>query len=151
MEQPQYNMLHRDKFEVEFGQLYQNFGMGTTIWSPLASGVLSGKYNAPTAPTETRMDIDGLEWLKDKTITAENLTRVEKLAPIAKQLGISLPVLAIAWCLKNPNVSTVMLGASKVSQLEENLTAVAKKHLLTTQVMQEIELALNNTPIRPNF
>ncbi|MCC7454649.1 MAG: aldo/keto reductase, partial [Crocinitomix sp.] len=101
--------------------------------------------------TETRMDIDGLEWLKDKTITAENLTRVEKLAPIAKQLGISLPVLAIAWCLKNPNVSTVMLGASKVSQLEENLTAVAKKHLLTTEVMQEIELALNNTPIRPNF
>ncbi len=151
MEQPQYNMLHRDKFEVEFGQLYQNFGMGTTIWSPLASGVLSGKYNAPAAPTETRMDIDGLEWLKDKTITAENLTRVEKLAPIAQQLGISLPVLAIAWCLKNPNVSTVMLGASKLSQLEENLTAVVKKHLLTTEVMQEIELALNNTPIRPNF
>ena len=125
--------------------MYQNFGMGTTICSPLASGVLSGKYNAPAAPTENLMDIDGLEWLKDKTIT------VGKLAPIAKQLGISLPVLAIAWCLKNPNAITVMLGASKVSQLEETLTAVAKKHLLTTEVIQEIELALNNKPIRRNF
>lgn len=119
--------------------------MGTTICSPLASGVLSGKYNAPAAPTENLMDIDGLEWLKDKTIT------VGKLAPIAKQLGISWPVLAIAWCLKNPNAITVMLGASKVSQLEETLTAVAKKHLLTTEVIQEIELALNNKPIRRNF
>jgi aryl-alcohol dehydrogenase-like predicted oxidoreductase len=88
---------------------------------------------------------DGLEWSKDKTIT------MGKLAPIAKQLGISLPVLAIAWCLKNPNAITVMLGASKVSQLEETLTAVAKKHLLTTEVIQEIELALNNKPIRRNF
>lgn len=151
MEQPQYNMLHRDKFEVEFEQLYTNFGMGTTIWSPLASGVLSGKYNGQAKPTDTRLAIEGLEWLKDKTVTAENLARVSKLSELAKGLDLSMPVLAIAWCLKNPNVSTVMLGASKTSQLEENFAAIDAKAKLTPQVMEEIELILNNTPLRPNF
>ena len=86
MEQPQYNMLHRDKFEVEFDQLYKNVGMGTTIWSPLASGVLSGKYNGAGQPTDTRLGIEGLEWLKDKTLTMENLARVDKLNELAKSI-----------------------------------------------------------------
>ncbi len=151
MEQPQYNMLHRDKFEVEFELLYKNWGMGTTIWSPLASGVLSGKYNGQSKPTDTRLAIEGLEWLKDKTVTNANLERVEKLTGLAKELGISMPVLAIAWCLKNHHVSTVMLGASKVSQLEENFGAIDAKHLLTHDIMSQIEVILANTPIRPNF
>jgi len=151
MEQPQYNMLHRDKFEVEFDQLYKNFGMGTTIWSPLASGVLSGKYNGGVHPTDTRLGIEGLEWLKDKTITTENLARVDKLNELAKSIGLSMPVFAIAWCLKNPNVSTVMLGASKTSQLIENFSAIEAKPKLTPIIMEEIEVILNNAPMRPNF
>lgn len=151
MEQPQYNMLHRDKFEVEFEQLYSNFGMGTTIWSPLASGILSGKYNGETKPTDTRLAIAELEWLKEKTVTAENLARVSTLSELAKKIGISMPVLAIAWCLKNPNVSTVMLGASKTSQLVENFSAIEAKTKLTPAVMEEIELILDNTPLRPTF
>ena len=151
MEQPQYNMLHRDKFEVEFDQLYKNVGMGTTIWSPLASGVLSGKYNGAGQPTDTRLGIEGLEWLKDKTLTRENLARVDKLNELAKSIGLSMPVLAIAWCLKNPNVSTVMLGASKTSQLIENFSAIEAKTKLTLAIMEEIEVILNNSPIRPNF
>lgn len=151
MEQPQYNMLHRDKFEVEFDQLYKNVGMGTTIWSPLASGVLSGKYNGAGQPTDTRLGIEGLEWLKDKTLTMENLARVDKLNELAKSIGLSMPVLAIAWCLKNPNVSTLMLGASKTSQLIENFSAIEAKTKLTLAIMEEIEVILNNSPIRPNF
>ncbi len=151
MEQPQYNMLHRDKFEVEFDQLYKNVGMGTTIWSPLASGVLSGKYNGGAKPTDTRLGIEGLEWLKDKTITSENLARIDQLNELAQGLNLSMPVFAIAWCLKNPNVSTVMLGASKTSQLVENFSAIEAKSKLTPTVMEEIEKILNNTPIRPNF
>ena len=151
MEQPQYNMLHRDKFEVEFDQLYKNVGMGTTIWSPLASGVLSGKYNGAGQPTDTRLGIEGLEWLKDKTLTTENLARVDKLNELAKSIGLSMPVLAIAWCLKNPNVSTLMLGASKTSQLIENFSAIEAKTKLTLAIMEEIEVILNNSPIRPNF
>lgn len=151
MEQPQYNMLHRDKFEVEFDQLYKNIGMGATIWSPLASGVLSGKYNGDGHPTDTRLGIEGLEWLKDKTLTTENLARVDKLNELAKSIGLSMPVLAIAWCLKNPNVSTVMLGASKTSQLIENFSAIEAKTKLTPAIMQEIEVILNNSPNRPNF
>ena len=151
MEQPQYNMLHRDKFEVEFDQLYKNVGMGTTIWSPLASGVLSGKYNGGAKPTDTRLGIEGLEWLKDKTITAENLARIDQLDNLAKGLNLSMPVFAIAWCLKNPNVSTVMLGASKTAQLIENFSAIEAKSKLTPTVMEDIEKILNNTPVRPNF
>lgn len=151
MEQPQYNMLHRDKFEVEFELLYKNWGMGTTIWSPLASGVLTGKYNGSQKPTDTRLQIEGLEWLKDKMVTETHLAKVDQLKTIANELGLSLPVLAIAWCLKNQNVSTVMLGASKTSQLEETLTAVDAKHLLTAEIMGKIEVILDNNPVRPNF
>lgn len=151
MEQPQYNMLHRAKVEVEFNQIYKTVGLGTTIWSPLASGVLTGKYNQKTPPKSTRLTMDGMDWLKDTVVTKDNLKRVEKLEKIAKDIGLSLPVLAIAWCLKNQNVSTVMLGASKTAQLKENFKAVEAKAKLTPEIMETIEKALNNTPERPMF
>ena len=151
MEQPQYNMLHRDKFEVEFGQLYESVGLGTTIWSPLCSGVLTGKYNGSKMPKNTRLGIEGLEWLKDRTVTDKNLAIVKKLNSLAKELDLSLPVLAIAWCLKNRNVSTVILGASKLTQLTENLLATEATHKLTAEVMDAIENCLQNKPIAPQF
>jgi voltage-dependent potassium channel beta subunit len=151
MEQPQYNMFHRDKMEVEFTQVFKNFGLGTTIWSPLASGVLSGKYNQKDMPNDTRLNLKNLEWLKERSITKEKLSKVDKLQVIANNLGISLPLLSIAWCLKNEYVSTVMLGASKLSQLEENLKAGEGKTLLTPEIMQAIDDVLGNVPARPNF
>lgn len=151
MEQPQYNMVTRDKVEVEFSQIYKTVGLGTTIWSPLASGLLTGKYNQKKQPKDTRLGMEGLEWLRDKTLVKDNLKKVGKLEKIAKDLNLSLPVLAIAWCLKNENVSTVMLGASKASQLKENLKAVEAKTKLTDEVMQKIEKILDNKPIVPTF
>ncbi|PJC61766.1 MAG: aldo/keto reductase [Flavobacteriales bacterium CG_4_9_14_0_2_um_filter_32_27] len=151
MEQPQYNMLHRQKVEVEFSQIYKTVGLGTTIWSPLASGVLTGKYNQKSQPKDTRLVMEGMDWLKDSVVTKENLDKVAQLEKIAKKLGLSLPVLAITWCLKNENVSTVMLGASKLSQLEENFKAIEAKTKLTPEVMDEIEKALNNKPVHPVF
>ncbi|MBQ19642.1 MAG: aldo/keto reductase [Flavobacteriales bacterium] len=151
MEQPQYNMLHRQKVEVEYSQIYKTVGLGTTIWSPLASGVLTGKYNQKAQPKDTRLVMEGMDWLKDTVVTKENLDKVAQLEKIAKKLGLSLPVLAITWCLKNENVSTVMLGASKLSQLEENFKAIEAKAKLTPEVMEEIEKALNNQPIHPVF
>lgn len=151
MEQPQYNMLHRQKVEVEYSQIYKTVGLGTTIWSPLASGVLTGKYNQKSQPKDTRLVMEGMDWLKDTVVTKENLDKVAKLEKIAKKLGLSLPVLAITWCLKNENVSTVMLGASKLSQLEENFKAIEAKAKLTPEVMEEIEKTLNNKPIHPVF
>jgi len=151
MEQPQYNMVTRDKVELEFSQIYKTVGLGTTIWSPLASGLLTGKYNQKKQPKDTRLGMEGLEWLRDKTLVKENLKKVEKLEKMAKELKISLPVLAIAWCLKNENVSTVMLGASKASQLKENFKAIDAKTKLTEDVMQKIEKILDNKPIAPTF
>ena len=148
LEQPQYNMFHREKFEVEFKQLYKNAGMGTTIWSPLASGVLTDKY-IKEFPEGTRLGIKGLEWLKERSLTEERLEKVRNLNKLAIELGTSLPKLAIAWCLKNPNVSTVILGASKPHQLEETLTSIETVSSLTDEVMQKIEEILDNAPNHP--
>jgi voltage-dependent potassium channel beta subunit len=150
MEQPQYNMLHRDKVEVEYSQLYKTVGLGTTIWSPLASGILSGKYN-DGMPDSTRLSMDGLEWLKDANLVEEKIEKVRKLSALAKEIGTSMPKLAIAWCLKNENVSTVILGASKSSQLEETLTAIDDVEKLTDEVMEQIEGLLDNRPQAPAF
>ncbi len=150
MEQPQYNMLHRDKVEVEYDQIYKTVGLGTTIWSPLGSGILTGKYNDGMAES-TRLSMDGMEWLKDKSLVEENLEKVRKLAVLANEIGTTMPKLAIAWCLKNENVSTAILGASKVSQLEETLTAIDDVQLLTTEVMEKIDGILDNEPFRPAF
>jgi voltage-dependent potassium channel beta subunit len=150
MEQPQYNMLHRDKVEVEFSQIFKTVGLGTTIWSPLASGILSGKYNEGM-PEKTRLGMEGLEWLKDRNLVDENLEKVRKLTVFAKELGTSMPKLAIAWCLKNENVSTAILGASRKEQLEETLQSIEVLDLLTEEVVEKIEGILDNAPIRPDF
>ena len=150
MEQPQYNMLHRDKVEVEFDQIYKTVELGTTIWSSLGSGILTGKYNEGMAE-KTRLSMDGMEWLKDKSLVEENLEKVRKLTGLAKEIGTTMPKLAIAWCLKNENVSTAILGASKVSQLEETLTAIDDVQLLTAEVMEKVNGILDNEPVRPAF
>lgn len=150
MEQPQYNMLVRDKVEVEYSQIYKTVGLGTTIWSPLASGILTGKYNNGV-PEGARLNLDELSWLAEKNLQEEYFAKVRELTKLAEELGISTPVLAIAWVLKNENVSTAILGASKVYQLEENMKAGAAKALLTPEVMARIEGILGNRPVHPPF
>lgn len=150
VEQPEYNMFVRNKVEVEFSQIYKTVGLGTTIWSPLASGILSGKYNAQF-PDGTRLGMEGLEWLKERNLTQERINAVLELTDLAKELGLSLPVMSLAWCLKNPNVSTVILGASKLPQLQENMQALAAQELLSAEIMQRIESILNNKPEFPAY
>lgn len=143
MEQPQYNLLHRDRVEREYAPLYRAHGMGTTIWSPLASGLLTGKYN-DGVPDDSRLGHADYAWLRDALLENDGavLKTVRALAPIATDLGIPLARLALAWCLKNSHVSTVILGASKLHQLEENLKALDAVPLLTDDVMTRIEATL---------
>lgn len=143
MEQPQYNLLHRERVEQEYAPLYDTYGMGTTIWSPLASGLLSGKYN-DGVPSESRLAQPGYEWLRDAVLENDGsrLEKVRRLAPIAAELDVSMAQLAIAWCLVNPHVSTVMLGASKLEQLEQNLTALALLPRLDADVLKRIAQAV---------
>ncbi len=141
MEQPEYNLLHRTRIEEEYARLYEEIGLGTTIWSPLASGMLTGKYNEGT-PADARINLPGYEWLKERFESEQGrqkLEKVKQLGAIADELGISITLMALAWCLKNPNVSTVMLGASKVEQLDENLKALNVVKKLTNDVMEKIE------------
>ncbi|MCB0509344.1 MAG: aldo/keto reductase [Chitinophagales bacterium] len=145
VEQPQYNLLERTKLEKEYLPLFKNFGMGTTIWSPLASGVLTGKY-LNGIPKGSRMEIESLAWIKDKVWNAENQVKVAALNTLANDLDVSLANLSIAWCLKNPNVSSVILGASKVEQLEENLKSIELLPKLTSEVMAKIEAIMGNKP-----
>jgi voltage-dependent potassium channel beta subunit len=150
MEQPQYNMLHRQKVEVEFSQIYKTVGLGTTIWSPLASGLLSGKYK-DGIDKNSRLGREELSWLRDMNVVEDKLIRVNKIAAVAGDLGCTPAQLGVAWCLKNPNVSTVILGASKVSQLQENLKATEVLPKLTDEVMQRIEEILDNKPNHPPY
>ncbi len=139
MEQPQYNLLHRERVEVEYAPLYETYGMGTTIWSPLASGLLSGKYN-DGVPAGSRLAQPGYEWLRESVLGEgdERLGKVRALQPIAAELGVGLAQLAIAWCLLNEHVSTVMLGASRREQLEQNLDALNVLPRLDTAVARRI-------------
>ena len=150
MEQPEYNMFHRHKMEVEYSQIYKTVGLGTTIWSPLASGVLTPKYIKDT-PEDTRLAMAGMEWLKNSALRPERIEKASQLNELAKELGVSLPKLAIAWCLHNPNVSTVILGASKVEQLEETLQSAQVVSLLTPEILQKIEDILQNKPAHPEY
>lgn len=145
MEQPQYNMFTRERFEKEYCTIYSQYGMGTTIWSPLASGVLTGKYNSAT-DSRARLAMKGLEWLKEKSVNEDRIAAVEKLKQVAKDLEMSLPQLALAWCLKNKNVSTVILGATKPEQLIENLGTINHFPKLAEEVMNKIEIILGNKP-----
>jgi len=152
MDQPQYNMFHREKVESEFQPLYDDIGLGTTIWSPLASGLLTGKYN-DGVPDDSRLSMDQYEWLKESLLDSEEgkerLKKVGELAKVADDIGISMPHLALAWCLKNKDVSTVITGASKPEQVKENMKAIDKVDLLTNEVIDKIEGILDNKPDQP--
>jgi voltage-dependent potassium channel beta subunit len=147
MEQPQYNMFERQRMEKEHFILFSELGYGTTIWSPLASGLLSGKYN-DGIPADSRANLPGYEWLKKHVITPERIEKVKKLVPIAGDLGCTMAQLALAWCLKNPNVSTVITGASRPEQVHENMKALEVVDKLTPEIMQQIDEILDNNPNR---
>jgi len=138
VEQPQYNILHRTRVEKEYARLYEDIGLGTTIWSPLASGLLTGKYQNGI-PAGSRASLPGYEWLKDSLTDPAKLAQVEQLIAIANELGVSLTHLALAWCVKNPNVSTVITGASSAQQVRENMAALDVVPLLTDEVMARID------------
>lgn len=145
MEQPQYNLFERQKVEVEFSGIYENPGLGTTIWSPLASGLLSGKYN-DGIPKGSRLSLEGFDWLKDQWTTVDKIKKVKKLAELSAKIGLSTAVMSIAWCIKNPNVTTAILGATKKTQLVENLKAVEAMALLTPEIMEKINKIMQNEP-----
>ncbi len=141
MEQPQYNLLDRERFEVEYAPIFEKYKMGTTTWSPLASGALTGKY-LDGIPEGSRASLAGYEWLKEHMVESERgqerMQRVAKILPIAEELGISLSKMAIAWCLLNQNVSTVILGASRLEQLQENLASVEVLPLLNEEIQARL-------------
>jgi len=142
MEQPQYNLLHRERVEQEYARLYADIGLGTTIWSPLASGLLTGKYN-DGIPPGTRGTLKGYEWLAERLSDKDKIAVVRRLAPIAAELGCTLAQMSLAWCLKNPHVSTVITGASRPAQVVENMKALDIVPKLTGDVMARIDAALS--------
>jgi voltage-dependent potassium channel beta subunit len=150
MEQPQYNLFEREKMDKEFLDVCKHVGLGTTTFSPLASGLLSGKYNEGI-PKGSRFSLEGFDWLKERWFTDEKLKKVKKLGDLAAKLGTTTAGLSIAWCLKNPNVSTVILGASKKQQLTENLKALDAVALLTPSVMEKIESIVQTKPTLPDY
>jgi voltage-dependent potassium channel beta subunit len=141
MEQPQYNLLHRDRVEKEYARLYRDIGLGTTTWSPLASGLLTGKYN-DGIPPDSRGTVKGYEWLAERLTDPARIGVVRRLGPIAADLGCTLAQLSLAWCLKNPHVSTVITGASRPAQVQENMKALAVVARLDAAVMARIDAAL---------
>ena len=145
MEQPQYNMFNRQKVEQEFARLYQDIGLGTTTWSPLASGMLTGKY-LNGLPADSRANLKDYEWLKKAVTDPDRISKVKELASIAADLGVSMTQMALAWCLKNPHVSTVITGASRVEQVRENMGASGVVEKLTPEVMIRIDEVLGNKP-----
>lgn len=151
MEQPQYNMFHRRRVEVELAPIYEQYGLGTTIWSPLASGILTGKYN-DGIPEDSRVNLEGYSWLRDRLESEEGqeeLRKVRELTEMAEELDTTMARLAIAWCLKNDNVSTVITGASRVEQIHDNMKALETADRLTDELMAQIDAILDNKPEPP--
>lgn len=148
MEQPQYNMFKRDRVEREYAPLYDDLGLGTTIWSPLASGLLTGKYN-DGIPEDSRLATEGYEWLKNNVLVEERLEKVRQLEEVAEDVGCTTAQLALAWCLQNPNVSTVITGATRPDQVEENMQAVELGNRLDDAVTERIDAILDNAPAPP--
>ena len=145
MEQPEYNLFNRGKIERDYLPLYKKYGLGTTIWSPLASGLLTGKYNHGF-PSNSRVYVKGYEWLKEQFESEETIQKIGKvkaLEPIAEKLNISLTQLSLGYCLKNTNVSTVILGATKKKQLEENLTTLSIVDKITDSTIKDINKVLD--------
>jgi voltage-dependent potassium channel beta subunit len=150
MEQTEYNLFKREKLENEYLEIFKNVGLGTTIFSPLASGLLSGKYNEGI-PEGSRLSIPGFEWLRDRTIADARIKKVKTLQELANNLNTSVSALAIAWCIKNPNVSTAILGASRKEQLTENLKALEVLPKLNTEVLEQIEHIFQTKPVLPDY
>ncbi len=151
MEQPQYNLFARDKVEADYATLYDLLGLGTTIWSPLASGILTGKYNRGI-PADSRLNLPGYEWLKAQYDSPEGkdmIAKAIKLETLAKTAGLSLTHMSLLWCLENPHVSTVILGASRLEQLKDNLKALDHKDRMTPDLLNEIEKIVDNKPETP--
>jgi len=145
MEQPQYNLFERTRMERDYLSIFKNVGLGTTIWSPLASGLLTGKYN-DGIPEGSRMTLEGYEWLKDRMMVEDKLARVRKLETVAKELDASLATLSIAWCISNPNVTTAILGATKDKQLTENLKALEVYPKITQEAKDKIDEIMGTKP-----
>ena len=150
MEQPQYNLFEREKLEKEFLMIFKTVGMGTTIWSPLASGLLTGKYN-DSVPKNSRLAMEDLSWLSDKLLVEDKIKKVRKLGDIASKLQTTQAALSIAWCIRNPNVTTAILGATKKQQLLDNLKALEVLPKLTTEVMEKIDKIVQTKPEQPQY
>ncbi len=151
MEQPQYNLFARDRVEGDYAPLYDLIGLGTTIWSPLASGILTGKYNSGI-PADSRFNLPGYEWLKNMYESPEGKDKIAKaikLEKLAGDAGMSLTHMSLLWCLANPHVSTVILGASRLEQLKSNLEALKYKARMTPDLIAEIEKIVDNKPAKP--
>ncbi len=148
MEQPQYNLFERTRMERDYYTIFRNVGLGTTIWSPLASGLLTGKYNSGV-PAGSRLELENYSWLKDRMMQDDKLDKVGKLGKVAADLGTTLATLSIAWCISNPNVTTAILGATKESQLTENLKALEVYPKLTPAVLEEIDTIMGTKPPTP--
>ncbi|XXG61737.1 hypothetical protein AAC387_Pa05g0274 [Persea americana] len=148
VEQPEYNLFNRHKVEVEYQPLYSNYGIGLTTWSPLASGVLTGKYNKDSIPPDSRFALENYKNLASRSLVDDVLRKVNGLKPIAKELNVPLAQLAIAWCASNPNVSSVITGATKESQIQENMKAIGVIPLLTPEVLEKIEAVIQSKPKR---
>ncbi len=148
MEQSQYNLFEREKIEKEFLNIYRTVGLGTTIWSPLASGLLTGKYNEGV-PKGSRLTLEGYDWLKDRILMDDKIKKVKKLTELAVKMNVTPAALSIAWCIKNPNVSTAILGATKKTQLTQNLKALEVLPMLTEEVMGKIEKIMQTKPVLP--
>ncbi len=150
VEQPQYNMFEREKIEKEYVGIFNGVGMGTTIWSPLATGLLTGKYNNGV-PEDSRLGIQGFDWLKERWMTDEKVAKVVELGKLASELGVTLPQLSIAWCISNKNVTTAILGATKKEQLLDNLKSLEVVDKITTEVKERIDAIMCNKPKQPDF
>jgi len=150
MEQPQYNLFERGKMENDYVEIFKKRGLGTTIWSPLASGLLTGKYNEGI-PEGSRLALSGYEWLRDGLIMDDRIKRTKKLNEYANKLGVSLASLSVAWCLKNPNVTTAILGATKKEQLLDNLKALEMVSRLTPEIMERIDKIMQTKPQLPEY
>ena len=151
MEQPQYNLFERHKVEADYAPLYDTYGLGTTIWSPLASGLLTGKYNEGI-PADARAALPGYEWLRDMFTSADGkakLAKVKELARLADDAGLKIHHMALLWCLANPRVSTVILGASRLSQLADNLSALDQRARMTPDLLDAIDKVMGNRPPPP--
>ncbi|KAI3882116.1 hypothetical protein MKX03_013015 [Papaver bracteatum] len=149
VEQPEYNLLSRHKVESEYLPLYTSYGIGLTTWSPLASGVLTGKYNNKNIPSDSRFALENYKNLASRSLVDDVLKKVAALEPIAKELNVPLSQLAIAWCASNPNVSSVITGATKEAQIVENMKAVDLIPRLTPEMLERIETVVQSKPKRP--